>query len=76
MLPLQDGGEDSAQDEVISRVDHHLVLILAKVLNRIALTGVIIKGQNLKLLEKILMHQRDSPKSAVTWHIRFFNSLL
>ena len=33
--PLQSGGEDPTKDGVISRMDHHLVLILAEVLNQI-----------------------------------------
>ena len=51
---LQAGGEDQAQDEVISGMDHHLVLILAEVLGRITLTGVAIKGQNCELLRKFI----------------------
>jgi len=35
-------------------MDHHLVLILAEVLNRIALTGVSIKGWNHELLGKFI----------------------
>ena len=52
--PLQIGGKDSAQDGVISKMDHHLVLILEEVLNRIALIRVAIKGQNHELLEKFI----------------------
>jgi len=33
-------GEDLAQDGVIFRMDHHLVLILVEVLDQIAMTGV------------------------------------
>ena len=51
---LQAGGEDQAQDEVISGMDHHLVLILAEVLDRVALIGVAIKGQNHESFRKFV----------------------
>jgi len=35
-------------------MDHHFVLILAEMLNRIALTEVTIKGRNHELLEKFI----------------------
>ena len=35
-------------------MDYHLVLILAEVLNQIALIGVTIKGQNHELLGKFI----------------------
>jgi len=53
LLP-QAGGKDQAQDGVIFGIDHHLVLILAEVLNRIALTGIAIKGRNHELLGKFI----------------------
>ena len=37
-LPLQTGGEDSAQDGVAPGIDHYLVLILAEMMDCIALT--------------------------------------
>ena len=43
---FQAGEEDPAQDEVIFGMDHHLVLILAEVLDQIALSGEAVKGQN------------------------------
>ena len=53
-LSPQAGGEDPTQNRVIFGMDHHLVLILAEVLNRIALTGVAIKCQNYELLGKLI----------------------
>jgi len=43
--------EGKIRDGVISNMDHHLVLILAKVLDWVILTGVAVKGQNC-VLEK------------------------
>jgi len=51
---LQTGGENSAQDGVVSGMDHHLVLILAEVLDQVTLIGVIIKDQNRELLGKFI----------------------
>ena len=86
-LPLQAEGEDPTQDGVISRMNHHLVLILTEVLDRIALTGVAIKGQNHELLGKFIFHYvlregrvgcigGDGFESAVMWHPHLFESLL
>ena len=67
-------------------MDHHLVLILAEVLNRIVLTGVAIKGRDHELLEKFIFQYNlgegvgcigsDSSESAVMRHHRFFDSLM
>jgi len=65
-------------------MDHHLVLILAEVLNRNALTGVAIKGRNHELLEKFIFQyvlregrigciSVDGPESAVMGHTRFYS---
>ena len=43
---LQAGGEDLVQDEVISNIDHRLVLILVEMFDRVALNRVAVKGQN------------------------------
>ena len=53
-LPLQAREKDFVQDGVIFIVDHHLVPILAEVLDQIALTRVAIKGQNHELFEKFI----------------------
>jgi len=57
---------------------HHLILILAEVLNRIALTGVVIKSQNHEILGKFIFQYAfregrigcisgNGPESAVMW---------
>jgi len=51
---LQAGGEDPAQDGVVSAMDHYLVLILTEMLDQITLIGVAIKCQNHELLEKFI----------------------
>jgi len=68
-------------------MNHHFVLILANVLDRITLTGVAIKGQNHELLWEIhipicpqrkesRMHWGSGSESAVMWHPHLFDSLL
>ena len=68
-------------------MDHHIVLILAKMLNRIALTRVVIKGQNYELLEKFIFKyvpgeerigciSSDDPESVKMWHTCSFYLLL
>jgi len=60
-------------------MDHHHILILKEVLERIALTGVAIKGQNHELLEKFILQYAlrerrvgciggDGSESAMIWH--------
>ena len=84
---LQVGGKNLVQDGVISEMDHHLILILAKVLNRTTLTGLPIKGWNRKLLVQFIFQyalrekgvgcfRGDGSVSAVIWHPCFFNSVL
>ena len=41
---LKIGGEDPAQDVIVSGIDHHIVRILAEMLDRITQTGVAVKG--------------------------------
>ena len=50
--PFGAGRKDLAQDGVISGMDHHLVLILAEMLDWVSLTGVTVKGQNSEFLRK------------------------
>jgi len=68
-------------------MDHHIVLILAKMLNRIALTRVAIKGRNYELLEKFIFKyvpgegrieciSGDDPESVKMWHTCSFYLLL
>ena len=56
-------------------------------LNRIALTGIVIKGQKQELVGKFIFPYSlgeggvgyisgDGPKSTTMWHTRFFDSLL
>ena len=52
--PFEAEGEDPAQDGVVSGIDHHLVLIFAEVLDRVALIGVAIKGRNHELHGKFI----------------------
>ena len=62
-------------------------MILAEVLDQIALTGVAIKGWNHELLEKFIFQyalgerrvrciKGDGSESIVMWHPRIFDSLL
>jgi len=68
-------------------MDHHLVLVLAEVLNCVALARVAIKGWNHELLRKFIFQcghgegrigsiNGGSIESVVMWHTRFFDSLL
>ena len=68
-------------------MDQHLVLILAEVLKRIALTRVVIKDQNHELLRKFIFqyvleegrigcNSGDGPETSMMWHTHFFDSLL
>jgi len=46
--PFQAGGEDPAQDGIISGMDYDLVLAVTKVLEWVALTGIAIKKSELR----------------------------
>ena len=84
---LQAGGEDPTQDGVIPSIDYYLVLILTEILNRIARTIVVVKGQNSEFFCKFT-HQyalgdgraesidSDSSESAVMRHPFLLDSLL
>jgi len=84
---LQTGGEDPAEDGVASGIYHRLVLIMAEMLDRIALTGVAIKGWNRELLGKFTFQYApgkggvgcigdDGSESVVVWHFCFLDLLL
>ena len=75
------------QDGVASGMDHHFILILAEMLDRITLTGVAIKGRNHELLEKFIFYyslgERESwmywwrwLESVVMRHTRLFDLFL
>ena len=67
-------------------MDHHLALILAEVLNRVALTGVAVEGQNRGLLGKFIFQYAigegvgcvggDGSEFVVMRHSYFLDSLL
>ena len=84
---LQVGGGDPAQDVVISCMDYHFVLILTEVLDRVAMTGVAVKGQNREFRKKFTSQYIlreggvgcigvDGSESAVMRHTYLFDSLL
>jgi len=67
-------------------MDHYLLLVLTEVLDGVALTGIAIKGQNHKFLEKFVFqcgHREgrigyingDGPESAMMRYTHFFDSL-
>ena len=83
---LKARGKDPTKDKVISGIDHHLILILAEVLNRVTMTGVIVEGQSRELLKKFIFQYvfgegrigcicGDGSESVVTRHSCFFDSL-
>jgi len=49
-------------------MDHHLVLILAELLDWVALTGVAVKGQNREFLEKFTFQY---PRIGGSWVYRW-----
>ena len=65
---VQTGGEDPAQDGVASGIDHHLVLILAEMLNRIALVGVAVKGWIMNFLRN---SHSNMPSEKGSWMHRW-----
>ena len=83
---LQVRGKDPPQAGVISRMNHHLVLILAEMLDRVALTRLTVKCWNRELLGKFtfqyaLEEERvgciggDGSESAMVWHSCFLDLL-
>ena len=86
LLPSKWKGK-SGTSWVAPGIDHHLVLILAEMLDRIALNRVAVKGWNRELLEKFTFQYAlregkvgcisgDGFKSVVVWHSCFLDSLL
>jgi len=84
---LQVGGEDLTKDSITPNINHHLVLILAEILDQITLIRVAVKYWNREFLRKFTFQYSlregrvgcidvDGSEFAVGWHFCLLDLLM